>query len=329
MTLVSVIIPAVRWDERLSRTVETILAQELPAETEIEIAIALADGDVPPGVDPRVIAVANPGGSIPSGLNRALNATTGDFVVRVDSRCELPSSYLTRMLARLEEPTTGCVGAGTLVLDRGLFGSTYAIAFNGGLLGPSPYRYRRTSGEVDTAYLGAWRRETLLVVGGFDERMVRNQDNELAQRIRGHGMTVWYEADAVVGYWNDRDLKRAVIHHRDFGRWRMVQASQGQEALTASQRKQVAVAGLGAAVFVAALSDARARRVAATIAGVGYLAAGAVATSYATRIRRTRPDLADPEFHPAAPLLAPALAVIIDAAWAWGILEPVLKRRSD
>ncbi|MEZ6196199.1 MAG: hypothetical protein R3F20_10815 [Planctomycetota bacterium] len=38
--------------------------------------------------------------------------------------------------------------------------------------------------EVDTVYLGAWRTETLRAAGGFDESLPRNQDDELAARLR-------------------------------------------------------------------------------------------------------------------------------------------------
>jgi hypothetical protein len=44
---------------------------------------------------------------------------------------------------------------------------------------------------VDTVYLGAWPRERLLQAGGFDEALVRNQDDELALRITRAGGTVW------------------------------------------------------------------------------------------------------------------------------------------
>jgi hypothetical protein len=47
---------------------------------------------------------------------------------------------------------------------------------------------------VDTVYLGAWRREELLRLGGFDEDLVRNQDDELNLRITRSGGTVWQSA---------------------------------------------------------------------------------------------------------------------------------------
>ena len=47
-----------------------------------------------------------------------------------------------------------------------------------------------------TPYLGAWRGSNSMT-WGFDSRMVRNQDNELADRVVP--ACVWYDADLVAG----------------------------------------------------------------------------------------------------------------------------------
>ena len=43
------------------------------------------------------------------------------------------------------------------------------------------------NGLVDTVYLGAWQREYLIKIGGFDENFIRNQDDELSLRIIQNG----------------------------------------------------------------------------------------------------------------------------------------------
>lgn len=328
-TTISIVIPAARWDDRLDATLDTVFAQRLPEGVSMEVAVAIGGGSPGEQADGRVLVVDNPGGSIPVGLNRCIAATTGEVVVRVDARCLLAPDHLVRVVQSLEDPAIGCVGGAALVLDRGVFGSAYAIAFNGGLLGPSPYRYRRRSGPVDTAYLGAWRRSTLTEIGGFDEQMTRNQDNELAQRIRDAGLTVWYDADIVVGYWNDRDLHGAVVHHRAFGRWRTIQASNGQPALSTRQKAVIGTAGLCAVALVVGTVHPRTRRFVVPVAAAGYLTASVVATGMAGRLRRARPDLPDPCFHLVAPLIAPAIAGVIDAAWSWGLVEPALARKAN
>lgn len=327
--LISVVIPASDWDARLEATLDSILAQRLDDGTSLEIAVALAgDGPGSGDLDPRVSVVENPDGSIPVGLNRAIGATTGEIVVRVDSRCILAEDHVARAVARLNDESVGCVGGAAVVLDRGFSGSSYAIAFNGGLLGPSRYRISRRSGAADTAYLGAWRRATLVAAGGFDERMKRNQDNELAERLRGRGKVVWYDADMVVGYWNDRRLIDSVRHHRDFGRWRSVQGDRGQRVVSRSQATIVAAAAVAAVLGGFGVANRRTRRVALGVVLAGHVTASVTATALAMRMRRVRPDIAGEKLHVLAPLAAPAMAGIIDVAWAWGLAEPLLRPSS-
>jgi len=326
--LVSVIIPAIRWDAHLARAVDTVRAQVLPTELEVEVAVALAEPATVPEAA-GLIVVDNPGGSIPVGLNRAIAATSGAVVARVDSRCDLPGDYLVRVVRGLDDPHVGAVGGAALVLDRGRFGSAYAIAFNSPLLGPSRYRFSRTSGPTDSPYLGAWRRETLDAVGGFDERLPRNQDNDLAERIQATGLEVRYDAGAVVGYVAGRSIGATVRHHHSFGWWRMAQRHQGGDGLAPRHVAVVGVAAVGVVAGAAALVRPRSRRAALLVAGVAYLAAAVGATLTAARLRDARSDLDLPPFDPVGVVAAPALAAVIDVAWVVGLVRGRLRTRSS
>lgn len=325
-TSVTVVIPARSWDQRLHDTVSSLRSMTLPERVVLEVVVALAD-DPPPDIPEGVHIVANPSGTIPEGLNSAISASAGDVIVRVDARCLVQPDHVARVLQRLDDPAVGCVGGAALVLDRGLFGSTYAVAFNSPLLGPTVYRYRRTSGPSDTAYLGAWRRVDLDALGGFDPVLVRNQDNDLADRVRSSGKVVWYDAGLVIGYFNDRNLVGALRHHHEFGLWRMIQRGQGGRALTARHvgaLGALSAAGIGA---VSALATRRARRP-ALVAGVAtYLAAAALSWRSATTLRRARPDIDGPPLHPFAAMLGPALATMLNGAWLAGLVRGAIRAR--
>lgn len=53
--------------------------------------------------------------------------------------------------------------------------------------GNAPYRLATDIRYADTVWLGAWRRQTLLDLGGFNPAMVPNEDYELNCRLREHG----------------------------------------------------------------------------------------------------------------------------------------------
>jgi succinoglycan biosynthesis protein ExoA len=323
--LVSIVIPAKAWDSFLEGTLATVAAQDLPSGVDLETVVGLA-GSPPRGFPPGVRVVRNPTGTIPDALNLAIAASTGQVIVRVDARCHLAPDHVTGVLSALKDPTVGCVGSAQLVLDRGLFGSAYAMAFNSPLLGPSKYRYSRRSSPADTAYLGAWRRDDLAELGGFDPRLLRNQDNELADRVRAAGKTVYYDADLVVGYYNARGLVAAMAHHRDFGQWRMIQRSHGQRGLARKHVLAVATVLSVAVAAVPAMSSRRGRAAVTALGAASYLIAAISSHWSASRLRQARRDIEGPEFHPVGVALAPGLAALINGAWSVGLAQGFLRQ---
>jgi hypothetical protein len=78
---------------------------------------------------------------------------------------------------------------------------------------------------------------------------------------------------------------------------------------------------------VIALRSPRTRRPALVAGAFGYAAAGVEACHSAVRLRRTRPDIVGPAFHPLAPALAPALALGLNGAWLAGLVRGALRER--
>ena len=89
----------------------------------------------------------------------------------------------------------------------GLGGSTFHLA-------ESP------AGEAETVFLGVFRKEALLAVGGFDETMHRAQDWELNYRLRQSGRTIWFSPDLRVTYRPRSSLRALVKQMYETGKWR-------------------------------------------------------------------------------------------------------------
>jgi succinoglycan biosynthesis protein ExoA len=224
---VSVVIPARDDASHLPAAVEAVLTQDYPRALELVIAVGPSqDGteDVAAGLSaehPPVRVVENPAGTTPAALNRAIGASAGEIVVRIDSHSEPPPGYVRRAVEVLQATGADNVGGVQQAVGTTPFQRAVAAAMSSPFgVGDAKFHYGGEPGPTDTVYLGAFRRSALDRTGGFDESLLRNQDYELNWRIRATGGTVYFHPDLAVVY-RPRDTWRGLARqYHEYGRWK-------------------------------------------------------------------------------------------------------------
>ena len=194
LAFVSVIIPVFNEERFVARCFAEVLAQDYPAD---RLEVLVADGmstdrtreivQAVQSAHPNVRLIDNPNRIVSSGLNRALAAARGEIVVRLDGHCEYPRDYIRRVVELRERLAADSVGGVLEAIGSGYVQRAIAAAYSSPLgLGGGALKSSKSFEmvrEVDAVHGGCWRRERLLAVGGFDEEMVRNQDDELSFRL--------------------------------------------------------------------------------------------------------------------------------------------------
>ena len=89
-------------------------------------------------------------------------------------------------------------------------------------VGASRFHTGGEAGPVDTVYLGAFRREALIAIGGFDERFTRAQDWELNFRLRENGGIIYFDPRLHVTYRPRSTVRALAKQYFEYGRWRRV-----------------------------------------------------------------------------------------------------------
>jgi len=136
-----------------------------------------------------VRVVENHRRSRPAAMNVALREAHGEIVVRVDVRTSLAPDYVERSVRALDRSGATIVGgpmrlAASSARERGVRAAMTSR------LGGGPAAFRRDAGRarfVDTVYLGAFRRDEIVSLGGYDENFGGNEDAELAHRAQSAG----------------------------------------------------------------------------------------------------------------------------------------------
>lgn len=226
---ISVIIPCQNERDRIEGCVRSILRQQQP---DGGLEVIVADGMSGDGTreilqqlaekDQRVEVIDNPGRIVSTGLNAAIRVAQGQIIVRVDVHTEYADDYVRQCVAVLEETGADNVGGPWVASGTGFIGRTIAAAFQ------SPFSFGGTRGHnadyegpVDTVYLGCWPRRIFDRIGMFDERLVRNQDDEFNLRLTRSGGKVW-QSPRIRSWYKPRSSFRELFNqYKQYGYWKV------------------------------------------------------------------------------------------------------------
>ena len=226
---ISVILPVLNEEKYLEDSVNSILSQNFSGAIEVILAVGPSQdatmqiAKALASKDSRVVVVENPTGRTAAGLNLAIAASRYSIIVRVDGHSQIPDDYCETAFEILEQ--TGAVNVGGVMAAEGisLFERSVARAMRSPLgVGASRFHTGGGAGESDTVYLGCFRKEALIAVGGFDERFTRAQDWELNFRLRENGGVVYFDPRLTVTYRPRSTVKALAKQYFEYGRWRRV-----------------------------------------------------------------------------------------------------------
>ncbi|MEI6521370.1 MAG: glycosyltransferase family 2 protein [bacterium] len=179
----------------------SLLAQNYPADCmEIIVLDGESDDESPQIVreiaagDSRVKLLSNPKRHQGAGLNIGIAAANGEIVVRADAHAWYDAEYVAIIVKHLQDGDADNVGGAQNLQGKNIFSKAVAVALTSALgSGNAAYRSAKEAKIVDTVWLGAWKKETLLKIGGYDEDMIRNQDYEMNIRLRQSGGKILFD----------------------------------------------------------------------------------------------------------------------------------------
>jgi len=238
---ISVIVPCYNEERTIAHLLEALCQQTVGTDA---FEVVIADGmstDATRQVihdylqkhpELSVQVVDNPRRHIPAGLNHALEVSSGDIVIRLDAHCIPAPDYIERCVDALEAGKGDNVGGVWQIQPGGEGWIARSIAAAAGHplgVGDALYRFTRQPAVVDTVPFGAFRRETLQRVGGYDESLLTNEDYELNTRIRSKGGIVYLDPAIRSIYFARSTLSALAKQYFRYGywKWRMLRRYPG------------------------------------------------------------------------------------------------------
>ena len=230
LPFISLVIPLRNEEAYIGDCLRSILQQDYPLEC---MEILFVDGcstdrtvailEEAAQITPQIRVLNNPHRTVPYAMNIGIRAAVGEYIVRLDAHSEYAPDYVSLSIETLR--TVSCDNAGGMwdTRGKGYMGQAIAGALTT-VFGVGNARFRLTphSGYVDTVPFGAFRRDLFDRIGFYDERLTRNQDNELNYRIRKNGGKIYMNENIRCTYYCRSSLAALMRNGYQNGHWNVV-----------------------------------------------------------------------------------------------------------
>lgn len=225
---VSVITPCRNESAYINLLLDNITSQTYPANL---IEVLIADGMSDDGTrdilqlwqnkQTNLQIIDNPKLIVSTGLNQALKQASGEIIVRMDVHTHYAKNYIEECVKTLVDHDVDNVGGPWRAACDNYLQCAIAAAFQSPFaVGGARSHKLDYNGPVDTVYLGCWYREKLIELGGFDEELVRNQDDELNFRIIESGGKVYQSSSIKSWYYPRSSLFKLFTQYAQYGYWK-------------------------------------------------------------------------------------------------------------
>jgi succinoglycan biosynthesis protein ExoA len=172
--------------------------------------------------DQRVVLIDNPRLSGAAGFNLGVIAARGEYVAIMGAHNRYRQDYLAKCLAVALRTRADNVGGAPLVEPEGTVGWAVALVHHSWLsVGGARWHDVNYEGYADTVFGGFFKRELFVRLGGYDESMVRTEDDEFNFRLRELGGSVYCSRE-IRSWYRPRNSFRAVFtQYLQYGYYRV------------------------------------------------------------------------------------------------------------
>tara|TARA_Y100000591_G_C21848186_1_gene709955 strand:- start:1885 stop:2946 length:1062 start_codon:yes stop_codon:yes gene_type:complete len=156
---------------------------------------------------------------VPTGFNKALSVAKGSIITRVDGHTIISKDFIKNSIDKLIEMDCSCVGGSIENISIGNIAHSINIAQSSTFgVGGVAFRQKNLNGKfVDTLAFGSYKREIFDQIGGYDEELIRNQDDEFNFRLVQNGEKIWLDPSISSKYYNRSNYRMLFSQYFYYG----------------------------------------------------------------------------------------------------------------
>lgn len=227
---VSIIIPCRNEEKFIAQNLNSILTQDYDGEIEVLVVDGQSTDNTREVVNEycqkypgQVRLIDNPAQYTPNALNIGIESSNSDVFIILGGHAYLEKSFVRLNVERLEaDPMLGCTGG----VINGIFENSTGYLISKGMssvfgVGNATFRLGGGRSFVDTVAFGAYKREVFNKIGGFDENLVRNQDDDYNYRVLKGGYKILFDPEIVSNYYVRSSFPLLRRQYNQYGYWKV------------------------------------------------------------------------------------------------------------
>jgi succinoglycan biosynthesis protein ExoA len=225
--IVSAIVATYNEERFIARCLESLLQQQGVDEFEIIVVDGgSSDGTVAavqsfPEYGSRIRMVENPQRLQVYALNLGCRAARGKYIAAISAHTMYQPTHFRDCIRVLERTGADAVGPVQVATGSGPLGTAIAWCMSSPLgIGNARYRFTRREEEVDSVFSIFMPRATYERMGGYDERIVLDEDGEFGYRLRAAGGRIVVSPAIAARYLVRGSLRALARQMFGYGYWR-------------------------------------------------------------------------------------------------------------
>lgn len=226
---VSVVVPIRNESKYIEKCIESIFNQDYPKNL---LEIIFVDGNsedntvdiikkyITEGCNIRLLN--NPNKFIPHALNIGIKSAVGKYIVRMDAHSQYANDYISKCIEYLEKTDAINVGGPVITAGKTVLQKVIAAAYHSDFaLGGGKNHDKDYEGYADTVFLGTFKKQDIIDIGMYDERFIRNEDDDLTFRMIERGFKI-YSTPAIKSIYYPRSTYSSLFkQYFEYGMWKV------------------------------------------------------------------------------------------------------------
>ncbi len=251
MDRVSVIVPILNEERYIQKFLISVLDQDYPKEY---LEIILVDG-ISSDKTVEIIKnytdkykfiklITNEKKTVQYALNLGIQHSSGEYIVRMDAHAWYAKDYISKCIEYLKKTDADNVGGPTVVKGYGETQKVIAAAYSSPFaLGGGKHYRKDFEGYSDTVSWGCFKREYIISLGMYDERLPRSEDDDLNFRIIKNGGKVYITSKIKSEYYPKETFSKLFKQYFNYGLWKIAVIKKHHKPLRITQLVPMAFTG--------------------------------------------------------------------------------------